>query len=387
MMRFSWIAIAILLSGCTSIPGAPLDARGLQIVQLMQRERVQGLAIAVIDDGQVRQVWAFGQRDVARGLPLNTQTVMYGASLTKAAFAYMVLQLVDERRLALDASIASMLPRPLPTYHAKGYDYRDLAGDERWRLLTPRMLLNHASGFANFRFLEPDGKLRFHFTPGTRYAYSGEGIQLLQVVLEQGLGLDVGKEMQQRVFDRFGMRRTSMTWRADFAHNLAHGYMLDGKVEPHDERSRVRAAGSMDTTIADQARLWAGIMRGDGLSAAARAELVRPHLPITSAQQFPTLAANPGNGPGVHVGLAAGLGVLSYREPHGLAWFKGGHNDSTGNMVICQEWRRRCLVMLANDVRAERIYPAIARIVLGENHFPWQWEYGPTQGAVPAAAP
>ena len=373
-------AVTLLLGGCASTPLHGLDGR---ITQLMQQENVQGLAVAVIDGGAVQHVRAFGQRDVARNLPLQPGTVMYGASLTKAAFAYMVLQLVDEGRLDLDASIAAILPRPLPSYHARDHDYRDLAGDERWRLVTPRMLLNHASGFANFRFLEPDGKLRFHFTPGTRYAYSGEGIQLLQVVLEQGLGLDVGKEMQTRVFDRFGMTHTSMVWRPDFAANLAHGYKIDGSVEAHDERSRVRAAGSMDTTIADQARMWAGIVRGDGLSGRARAELSRPQLGIASAQQFPTLTAGLGNDHG-GVQLAAGLGVVTYREAQGLAWFKGGHNDSTGNMVICQDWRRRCVVLLANDVRAERIYPAIARLVLGDTRMPWRWEYGPQ---APASGP
>ncbi|QYF93397.1 beta-lactamase family protein [Massilia sp. PAMC28688] len=363
----------LLLAGCASTPPVGLE---LQARQLMQRERVHGLAMAIIDHGRITSVHAWGQRDVARGLPLQTDTIMYGASLTKTAFAYMVLQLVDEGLLDLDASIATLLPKPLPAYRAKDHDYTDLAGDERWRAITPRMLLNHASGFANFRFLEPDGRLRLHFAPGTRYAYSGEGIQLLQVVLEQGLGLDVGKEMQRRVFDRFGMRRTSMTWRPDFAANLAHGYTVDGKLEEHDKRSRVRAAGSMDTTIADQARLWAGMVRGDGLSARARAELVRAQLPITSARQFPTLAP----GAGIYhrtVGLAAGLGVVVYRDAQGSAWFKGGHNDSTGNLAICQEWRRRCLVMLANDVRAERIYPELARLVLGDTRQPWAWEYGP----------
>lgn len=373
MKLLACFSLFATLAGCASTPPTDLDAR---VLGLMQREHVQGLALAVIDDGAIRQVHAFGQRDVARQLPLQTDTVMYGASLTKTAFAYMVLQLVDEGRLNLDASIATILPRPLPTYYAKDHDYRDLAGDERWRLITPRMLLNHASGFANFRYLEPDGKLRFHFTPGTRYAYSGEGIQLLQVVLEQGLGLDVGKQMQARVFDRFGMTRTSMTWRPDFAVNLAHGYTLEGKLEAHDERSRVRAAGSMDTTIADQARMWAGIVRGDGLSARARAELVRPQLAIASGRQFPTLLPSPGADP-ASVQLSAGLGLVTYREPQGLAWFKGGHNDSTGNMVICQEWRRRCVVMLSNDVRAERIYPDIARMVLGDVRLPWTWEYGP----------
>ena len=44
-------------------------------------------------------------------------------------------------------------------------------------------------------------------------------------------------------------------------------------------------------------------------------------------------------------------------------------------MAICHETRRRCLVMLANGVRAERIYPELARLVLGETAMPWDWEY------------
>lgn len=373
-------ALSFLLSGCASAPTPPpapdLDA---EAQRLMQRESVQGMALAVIENGQVSKVAAYGYRNTARALPLTTDTIMYGASLTKAAFAYMVLQLVDEGRLDLDASVATLLPRPLPAYREGSTGYGDLAGDDRWRALTPRILLNHGSGFANFRWLESDGKLRMHWAPGTRYGYSGEGFYLLQMVLEQGLKLDVGKEMQTRVFDRFGMSNTSMKWRADFAANLADGYTLQGKMEPHDKRSKVRAAGSMDTSIADQARLWAGIVRGDGLSAASRAELVRPQLPIVAKHQFPTLLQAIGTG-NLAIKLSAGLGVVTFADASGPAWFKGGHNDSTGNMVICLEARKRCVVMLANDVRAERIYPELARLVLGQTSMPWEWEYGP--GAV-----
>lgn len=364
-----WLAAVALLTACASAP-SHLD---VEAQRLMARENVQGMALAVIEQGQVVKVAAYGRRNAA--LPLTTDTVMYGASLTKAAFAYMVMQLVDEGRLNLDASLADLLPRPLPDYREGSNGYADLAGDERWRALTPRILLNHASGFANFRWLEKDEKLRFHWAPGTRYGYSGEGIYLLQMVLEQGLGLDVGKEMQARVFDRFGMTRTSMKWRADFAGNLADGYAADGKMAPHDKRSKVRAAGSMDTSIADQARLWAGIMRGDGLSAKARAELTRPTLPITSRQQFPTLAIEPGSA-NAAIGLSAALGVVTFRDSGGAAWFKGGHNDTTGNMVLCLESGQRCVVMLANDVRAERIYPELARLLLGDTRMPWSWEYG-----------
>jgi CubicO group peptidase (beta-lactamase class C family) len=363
-----------LMSSCSRTPpnahevpdAATIDS---VVSRLMLRENVEGLALAVIDAGTIRHVAAYGVRNTQR-LPLTTHTIMYGASLTKTAVAYMTLQLVDEGRLSLDASIADLLPRPLPTYT----DYADLGGDDRWRALTPRVLLTHTSGFANFRWLETDSRLRFHSDPGTRYGYSGEGFYVLQLILEEGLGLDVGKEMQTRVFDRFGMTRTSMQWRADFAANLADGYGLDGSTEPHDERGSVSAAGSMDTDIEDQARLWAGIVRGDGLSTAARAELVRSHVPITSSSQFPTLAPDTATG-NASIALAAGLGLVTFQDASGAAWFKGGHNDWTGNMVICLEHWRRCVVMLANDVRAERVFPEVARAILGETRMPWAWEY------------
>jgi CubicO group peptidase (beta-lactamase class C family) len=323
--------------------GASLDSE----IRRSWRSTRSSLALAVVRSGVVTQVESFGYRNLERGLPLTPETVLYGASLTKAAFGYMVLQLVDEGRLSLDTSIAALLPRPLPEYE----DYGDIAGDDRWKALTPRILLTHSSGLANFRWLEEDGRLQFHFEPGTRYGYSGEGFYILQLVLEQGLGLDVGLEMQRRVFDRFAMSSTSMTWRPAFAENLADGYGTDGTMEPHDERSSVSAAGSMDTTIADQAKLWAGIVRGEGLSPASRAERVRPGLAITSLHQFPTLRpwSDPRN---AEIGLSAGIGVVVFKDTTGPAWFKGGHNDWTGNMVVCLEASQDCVVMMANDVRA-----------------------------------
>ena len=365
----AWLPIVVV-----ALPtDAALDEEAARALAATQ---ARGLAIAVIDGGKVVQVRSYGARNAA-GDPLRTDTVMYGASLTKAAFAYTVMQLVEEGKLELDKSIADYLPKPLPDYPTedKYASWRDLANDPRWRAITPRILLTHSAGFANFAFVEPDGKLRIHFAPGSRYAYSGEGMILLQFVLERGLGLDVGAQMQARVFDRFGMTNTSMTWRPDFAKNLADGWRADGSVEPHDERSKVRAAGSMDTTIADMAKFAAGYIRGDGLSAAGFSELVKPQLPIGSASQFPTLLPElPAEQR--RADLAAGLGVVMFDGPQGRGFYKGGHNDSTGNTWVCVQRGRRCVVILANDVRAEAAFPQLVRFVLGETNAPWKWEYG-----------
>ena len=387
LAQVRWIAqvlLMVLFAACGSAHRAPPVPGGATIdsvaARLMAREHVEGLALAVIDAGAVVHVAAYGRRNVERNLPLTRRTIMYGASLTKTVVAYLALQLADEGRLNLDASVAALLPKPLPEYA----DYADLAVDARWRALTPRIILTHTTGFANFRWLEPDKRLHIHADPGTRYGYSGEGFYLLQLVIEEGLKLDLGREMQQRLFDRFGMTRTSMQWRPDFREDLADGYRLDGSMEPHDERSGPSAAGSMDTSIEDQARLWAGIVRGDGLSATSRATLVRPQAPIASRHQFPTLMTDTGPR-NASIGLSAGLGLVTFQDALGPAWFKGGHNDSTGNMVICLDRQRRCLVMLANDARAERIYPELARAILGDIAMPWTWEYGWLASTPPAA--
>ncbi|MFT3729202.1 MAG: serine hydrolase domain-containing protein [Terricaulis sp.] len=351
-----------------------LDGRALTpasidhtVTQLMAANDVKGLAIGLIRDGRVVYLHAYGQRDVENNLPLQTDTIMYGASLTKGTFAYMVMQLVDEGKLDLDKPLGEYLPKPLPEYEY----YASLGDDPRWRTITARMVLDHTTGFANFAFLEPDEKLHIHFDPGTHYAYSGDGIQLLQFVLEQGLHLDVGAEMQHRVFDRFGMTRTSMTWRDDFAGNLAQGYELDGKLAPHDARSHVRAAGSMDTTIADWTNFLAGMSRGDGLSRASWTDMTSRHIVIDTKAQFPTL--NQPHHDWSSIGLGYGLGWGVFETPYGHAFFKEGHNDSTGNYALCIAARRDCIVLMSNSVRAEGIFLNLVDELLGPTNLPWSW--------------
>jgi hypothetical protein len=111
---------------------------------------------------------------------------------------------------------------------------------------------------------------------------------------------------------------------------------------------------------------------------------VKPALPITTASQFPSLQAElpPAQR---HKGLAAGLGIIVFDGPQGRGFMKGGHNDSTGNTMVCIERRRRCVVILANDVRAEPAFPALVRFVLGETGAPWRWEYGDMRFWTPAA--
>ena len=109
--------------------GAPvsIDRIDAAAKRMMTGAKVQGLAMAAIDNGQVVFVRTWGRRNVEKDLPLQADTIMYSASLTKFAFAYMVMQLVDEGKVDLDRSIAEYLPKPLPEYPF----YEALKGDER----------------------------------------------------------------------------------------------------------------------------------------------------------------------------------------------------------------------------------------------------------------
>lgn len=363
----AWAAAALCLAGGSARAENPkLDA---EVARLIALGKVPGVAVAVVENGKVAHVTAQGVRN-EKGDPLNPQTVMYAASITKAVFSYYVMMLVDEGKLDLDTPIATYLPKPLPDYKA----YADLAGDERWRALTPRMLLGHSTGFPNFRWLNPDEKLDIKFTPGSRYAYSGEGINLMQFVIEQGLRIKVGEDMDRRLFKPLGMSRSGMVWRDDFAPDIADGREENGKWQPHDDRSSVKAAGSLDTTIDDMGKLAAAMAGGWGLSKKARAEFARGGLPIVSRSEFPTFTdeTNPDN---ARIKLAAGVGVVAFEGPQGRAFFKGGHNDITDNMMVCVEKRRRCVVILTNSGDGQRIFPSLVRAALGETGMPWAWEY------------
>jgi CubicO group peptidase (beta-lactamase class C family) len=359
-----------------------------EVNKLMLRTNAKGMAVAVIDHGKVRDVHAYGVRNGNRD-PLTTDTIMYGASLTKTVFAYTVMGLVDQGKLRLDTPIKDDLDNPLPAYGPdpvfpdKYGPYKNLAADPRWEKITPRMCLNHSTGFSNFWFIEPDQKLRIHFDPGTAFSYSGEGFILLQFAIEhgrkaQGLGLDVG-DLTKAIFDRLGMTRTSLVFRNGQDPNVADGWNDQGQPQPHEKRSKVRAAGSMNTTITDLSKFTAALVRGDGLSAASRAEITRPVFHIATASLFPMFL--PDLPPAEQrKDLYSGLGVITFEGPQGRGFYKGGHDGQTANTMVCLESSQRCVLILSNDVRLEAGFADLVRFILGDTGVPYDWEYGDHAG-------
>src|SRR5262249_42734424 len=193
-----WLPLTGQQPAVKRLDGSRMTAAEIEgrVTRLMRDANVTGVGLAVFNDGRVAYLKTYGVRDKDKNLPLTEDSVVAAASLTKVAFAYMAMQLVEKRVLDLDKPVYQYLPKPQPEYPA----YRDLADDPRFKKITARMLLSHTSGFPNLRQLRKDQKLNINFEPGSRYAYSGEGIQLLQLVVEAITKTPVQELMRDHVF-------------------------------------------------------------------------------------------------------------------------------------------------------------------------------------------
>ena len=139
---------------------------------------------------------AYGE--AAPGVSASNTTLYNIASLSKPISAEVILRLASAGKLSLD--------EPMWRYWIDP----DLAADPRAKLLTPRMALDHQTGFANWR-RETGGRLALIRDPGTAFGYSGEGYQYVARFAEKKTGQPFEKLAQTLVFDPAGMTRTAYT--------------------------------------------------------------------------------------------------------------------------------------------------------------------------------
>ncbi len=379
VLRGSLVALLLLASAViaaaeptfTRFDGSKISlAETDAIVQrLMAAAEVTGLALGLVNGGEVVYLQGYGLRNTARQLPVTADTVFGSASLTKVVFAYLAMKLVDDGVLSLDKTLESYLPQPLPSYAR----WQDLQGDARYRKLTARMLLSHISGFANFRRFNADRKLRIFFEPGSRYAYSGEGLQLLQFVIEIVTKQNLQELARTRVFEPLGMHRTSMISEPRFADDLAEGYDEWGRSYGTQRRESADAAGSMQTTLRDYVTFMRAVMQGQGLSQRAHREMLRPQVRIVAKRQFPTLGTETTHANDA-IRLSYGLGVGLYWTPRGKAWFKEGHDNGFRHYCVAFEDTGQAFVVLTNSNNGEGVFKELLETVLGNRLTPIEWE-------------
>ena len=350
----------------SSITPAEIDAT---VARLMRAAEVTGVGVAIFNDGKIAYLKAYGVRDKEKNLPLTEDSVMTAASFSKVAFAYMVMELVDEKILDLDKPAYQYLPKPLPEYPK----YSDLAHDDRYKRITVRMLLSHTSGFPNWRYINEDRKLNINFEPGTRYAYSGEGIDLLQLIVETVTRKPLEDLMRDYIFEPFGMTRSSMVWQGQFESDYANGYDEYGRSLGPERRKTADAAGSMQTTLRDFARFMQAVMRGERLSRQTRELMLSPQIRISSKHQFPTLASETTN-ENESIRLSYGLGWGLYWTPYGKAFFKEGHDEGWRNYTVCFDKSKTGLLIMTNSSNGEGIFKELLETVLKNTFTPIEWE-------------
>lgn len=335
----------------------------------MEAAHVTGMGIAVLNDEKVVFLKTYGVRDQEKRLPLTPDSVMTAASLTKPAFATMVMQLVHDRIIELDRPVYEYLPKPLPEYPA----YKDLADDARYKQITMRMLLDHSSGFPNWRQFTDDKKLKIFFSPGLRFAYSGEGIDLAQMVVEAVTKKSVNQLMNERIFQPLGMTRTSMVWEKRFEDDYANGYDEQGKPLGPEQRRKGDAAGSMQTTLRDYARFAEGVLGGTILDAKERELMLSPQIQIVSKHEFPSLSPETTT-ENRAIRLSYGLGWGLYWTPYGEAFFKEGHDDGWRHYVVAFAGPKTAMLIMTNSSNGEDIYGGLLEKVLLDTFTPLAWE-------------
>ncbi|MEM1181293.1 MAG: serine hydrolase domain-containing protein [Acidobacteriota bacterium] len=274
------LAGALTLGGCAaSTPSASEPAVDIETVtperaaelrerfsELLDRLGVVTAGAAVIQAGELTWTGYYGEQ--SPGVPASSETLFDVASMTKPVAAETILRLASQGVLSLDEPMATHWVDP------------DLADDPRHESLTPRMALNHTTGFPNWRFFLDDGKLRFLKDPGTAYGYSGEGFDYVMRWAEKKLGRDFPSLMADQVFKPVGMGGVTFSVRPSMFHRMARPVDADGVFHGHYCRPNgwcrnegaYSAADDLRVTIEDYAKFLISAMNAEGLSAEVLAE-------------------------------------------------------------------------------------------------------------------
>lgn len=225
------------------------------VTDLMIEHHIQGLSLAILNKNKTAFIKSYGFSNQPKNQLLDTSSIVYGASLSKAVFGYLCMKLVDEKVLDLDKPLFQYLKKDISEYEY----FADLKTDNRWKLITARMCLSHTTGLPNVRWFnpsssEPDtlGIMKIYFNPGSKYAYSGEGFKLLQLVVEEITNQPIDRLATERIFGPMGMNRTGYVWHDSFGdENVAVGHLNNGMIDQKKKRKEAVAGGSLVTTIAD----------------------------------------------------------------------------------------------------------------------------------------
>ena len=327
---------AVLLPACSGIPDLPkdpyLEALGAAweagIPQWLREAKMPAVSIAIVRGGRLAWQRAFGVRDTSTNEPVDINSSFAACSDTKPVFAYGVVNLWEKGVIDLDVPLTR-------------YTRRRVTKDPRIELITARHVLNHTTGFPNWR----QGKdLPIEFAPGSRAQYSGEGFSYLQSVVEEITRKSFTDFMNDDVLRPLGMTSSRVAGDTEYKRRAAKGHDQNGKPFPEnpvptppekraEDMARYGAAAALSTTPGDYAKFLLEFLDpgpGDAfrLNAASRAEMLRPQIK-KSEKTFGGLAW--------HLEQFDGMPLLFSHAGQAAGWYcicGASHERRSGLMVM-----------------------------------------------------
>lgn len=354
-----------------------LEAR---IARLMQEPDMAGLAVGTVENGQVRFVKGFGETVAHSGTAVTPDTVFRWASVSKGVASALVIKLVEEGKLSLNAPVASLNTT------------LTLPGD--WSNVTVANLLSHRVGLVRNAWddrLEAGddpralraalGTLPDHCPPGTCYGYQNIAYDTATEIVENATGEDYAGLVRKRLFEPLGMRnasigRAGLQTATSWAQPHRKGKAL---VTVNDAYYRVPAAGGVNSSIRDLL-IWMQAQMGNMPAVLSPAALETMHRARVST---------PPHGPRGPMDRALtdasyGLGWRSFNYAgHALVGHRGSV-DGYGSLVLFDPADKSGIVMLwnSNTGKPARLQLEFFDLLYGLPFTDW-FEFTASPGASP----
>ena len=254
-------------------PGIVQNSFEKEIEQLLIQEKVPALGLGIIENGRLKKIQVFGNSD--KDVPASYNSIFKVASLTKPITALVTLKLISAGKLGLD--------EPLDKY----WKDNDVKDDKRIKKLTPKIILSHQSGFANWRYLTESKKLAFEFEPGTKFQYSGEGFEYLRKALEAKFGKSLEALADSLIFKPAKMNDSHFWWDKSMDENrYVRNNDSDGKALETIKYYKANAAANLLTTVEDYGNFLCYVLNGAGLSLSVFEEMTKNQVQLKDNDYF-----------------------------------------------------------------------------------------------------
>ncbi len=277
------LAVAIVLAVSAGLPDVDAFVRAE-----MERQKVPGVAVAIVRGGELVTAQGYGLANVEHQVPVKPETIFQSGSVGKQFTAAAVMLLVEEGRIALADPLTRFFP----------------AAPAGWADITVRHLLTHTSGIPDYTTDALDYRrdyteeelaklaygLKLEFPPGARWSYSNTGYVLLGILVGRVSGRFYGDLLAERVFAPLGMKTARVISEADIVPNRAAGYRLaDGALKNQEwvaPKLNTTADGSLYLSVLDLAAWDRGLRAGAVLKPGSWEEVYTP-VRLNSGKTFP----------------------------------------------------------------------------------------------------